>query len=76
MFYLASGCEERVGEVFESRVTMLNAWKGARVLGCKGMHVWGARRTGGREQARGAHGQSAEVRERASWGVWRAGARL
>ncbi|OWM66619.1 hypothetical protein CDL15_Pgr005056 [Punica granatum] len=30
MFYLASGCKERVGEVFESRVTRLNAWKGAR----------------------------------------------
>ncbi|PKI71781.1 hypothetical protein CRG98_007797 [Punica granatum] len=34
--YLASGYEERVGEVFESRVTRLNAWKGARV---QRMHV-------------------------------------
>ncbi|PKI71837.1 hypothetical protein CRG98_007776 [Punica granatum] len=31
VIYLASGYEERVGEVFESRVTRLNAWKGARV---------------------------------------------
>ncbi|PKI49255.1 hypothetical protein CRG98_030364 [Punica granatum] len=31
-----SGYEERVGEVFESRVTRLNAWKGARV---QRMHV-------------------------------------
>ncbi|PKI38854.1 hypothetical protein CRG98_040754 [Punica granatum] len=36
MFYLASGYEERVGEVFESPVTRLNAWKRARVLR---MHV-------------------------------------
>ncbi|OWM84585.1 hypothetical protein CDL15_Pgr014155 [Punica granatum] len=36
MFYLASGYEERVGEVFESRVTQLNAWKDIRV---KGQHV-------------------------------------
>ncbi|OWM65553.1 hypothetical protein CDL15_Pgr023823 [Punica granatum] len=36
MFYLASGYEERVGEVFESRETRLNAWKGARV---QRMHV-------------------------------------
>ncbi|OWM82719.1 hypothetical protein CDL15_Pgr014207 [Punica granatum] len=36
MFYLASGYEERVGEVFESRVTRLNAWKSARV---QRMHV-------------------------------------
>ncbi|PKI72249.1 hypothetical protein CRG98_007323 [Punica granatum] len=36
MFYLASGYEVRVGEVFESRETRLNAWKGARV---QRMHV-------------------------------------
>ncbi|OWM87876.1 hypothetical protein CDL15_Pgr008322 [Punica granatum] len=36
MFYLASGYEERVGEVFESRVTQLNAWKDVQV---QGQHV-------------------------------------
>ncbi|PKI38932.1 hypothetical protein CRG98_040704 [Punica granatum] len=36
MLYLASGYEERVGELFESRMTWLNAWKGAPV---QRMHV-------------------------------------
>ncbi|OWM76938.1 hypothetical protein CDL15_Pgr011663 [Punica granatum] len=31
MFYLASGYEERVEEVFQSQVTRLATWKGARV---------------------------------------------
>ncbi|OWM89275.1 hypothetical protein CDL15_Pgr022321 [Punica granatum] len=31
MLYLASGCKERVGEGFESRVTRLNTWKDVRV---------------------------------------------
>ncbi|PKI36780.1 hypothetical protein CRG98_042826 [Punica granatum] len=31
VIYLALGYEERVGEVFESQVTQLNTWKGARV---------------------------------------------
>ncbi|OWM69327.1 hypothetical protein CDL15_Pgr003928 [Punica granatum] len=31
MFYLASGCEERVGEGFESRVTQWNLRKDVRV---------------------------------------------
>ncbi|PKI70880.1 hypothetical protein CRG98_008771 [Punica granatum] len=31
MLYQASRYEERVGEVFESRVTRLNVWKDARV---------------------------------------------
>ncbi|PKI63900.1 hypothetical protein CRG98_015681 [Punica granatum] len=35
------------------------------------MHVRGARCTGARGQARGAHGGSAGARERARWGVWR-----
>ncbi|PKI41990.1 hypothetical protein CRG98_037608 [Punica granatum] len=49
MFYLASGYEERVEEVFDHRETRLNAWKGARV---QRMHVrarMGAR--GPQEQA-------------------------
>ncbi|PKI34769.1 hypothetical protein CRG98_044836 [Punica granatum] len=52
MFYLASGYEERVGEVFESRETRLNAWKCARV---QRMHVRariGAREHAGRASAR------------------------
>ncbi|PKI59687.1 hypothetical protein CRG98_019920, partial [Punica granatum] len=53
VIYLASGYEERVGEVFESRVTPLNAWKDARV---QRMHVWGARCTG---NAAGMHGRRA-----------------
>ncbi|PKI58349.1 hypothetical protein CRG98_021257 [Punica granatum] len=36
VIYLDSGYEERVGEVFESRVTRLNAWKDARV---QRMHI-------------------------------------
>ncbi|PKI65863.1 hypothetical protein CRG98_013744 [Punica granatum] len=47
VIYLASGYKERVREVFESRVTRLNAWKGARV---QGMHVrvrWAHGRTSG-----------------------------
>ncbi|PKI71964.1 hypothetical protein CRG98_007647 [Punica granatum] len=54
MFYLASGCEERVEEEFESRVTRLNIWKGARV---QRMHVrqgWACGRTSGAQ----AHGQA------------------
>ncbi|PKI63142.1 hypothetical protein CRG98_016474 [Punica granatum] len=46
-----------------------------RVLGCKGMHVRGARSTGARRQARGAHGRSAGASEHARWGVWFAGVR-
>ncbi|PKI64777.1 hypothetical protein CRG98_014846 [Punica granatum] len=49
MSYLVSGYEERVGEVFESRVTRLNAWKDARV---QRRHVRGARCTG---SAAGVH---------------------
>ncbi|PKI60793.1 hypothetical protein CRG98_018782 [Punica granatum] len=76
VIYLASGYEERVREVFESRVTRLNAWKSARVQGACG---WSARETGRRagmqacalacasERARGA---CAAVRDA------RAGARL
>ncbi|PKI75091.1 hypothetical protein CRG98_004565 [Punica granatum] len=37
MLCLASGYKKRVGEVFESQVTRLNAWKGARV---QRVHVW------------------------------------
>ncbi|PKI75560.1 hypothetical protein CRG98_004048, partial [Punica granatum] len=44
---------ERVGEVFESRVTRLNAWKDARV---QRMHVRGARCTG---SVAGMHGRRA-----------------
>ncbi|OWM76427.1 hypothetical protein CDL15_Pgr023970 [Punica granatum] len=49
MIYLASEYEERVGEVFESQVTRLNAWKGARV---QRMHV--RARMGAREDIRPA----------------------
>ncbi|PKI77706.1 hypothetical protein CRG98_001900 [Punica granatum] len=77
-FYLASGYEERVGEVFESRATRLNARKSARV---KGMHIRGARRTG---RAAGVNGRRAGVRAgaraagaRGSGRAWaRGGARL
>ncbi|OWM70536.1 hypothetical protein CDL15_Pgr021951 [Punica granatum] len=50
MLYLASRYEERVVEVFESRVTRLNAWKSARV---QRMHVRARMRAGGMRQARG-----------------------
>ncbi|OWM74320.1 hypothetical protein CDL15_Pgr013224 [Punica granatum] len=50
MFYLASGYEERVGRVFESRVTRLNAWKGARVQRIRSGKDG---RTGSRDCARG-----------------------
>ncbi|PKI59449.1 hypothetical protein CRG98_020208 [Punica granatum] len=60
MFYLASGYEERVREVFESRVTRLNAWKGARV---QRMHVWA-------RMGAGARGRSARACART--GVWHA----
>ncbi|PKI53183.1 hypothetical protein CRG98_026424 [Punica granatum] len=55
VIYLASGYEERVGEVFESRVTRLNAWKGARV---QRMHVRArmGERLGVREHARARQG--------------------
>ncbi|PKI54482.1 hypothetical protein CRG98_025124 [Punica granatum] len=79
VIYLASGYEERVGEVFESRVTRLNAWKDARV---QRMHVWGARcmgstaevhsRSAGRAGVRGARGMRG--RARACAGVRAAGA--
>ncbi|OWM77800.1 hypothetical protein CDL15_Pgr017499 [Punica granatum] len=61
MFYLASGYEERVEEVFESRVTWLNAWNGAQV---QRMHARARMGTG-------ARGRSAGAREHARWGVWR-----
>ncbi|PKI58477.1 hypothetical protein CRG98_021130, partial [Punica granatum] len=75
VIYLASGYEERVGEVFESRVTRLNAWKSAWV---QGMHVWGARCTG---SAVGMHGRRAryagrgQARGRAGVRAGRAGVR-
>ncbi|PKI64541.1 hypothetical protein CRG98_015104 [Punica granatum] len=79
MSYLASGYEERVGEVFESRVTRLNAWKDAWV---QRRPVQGARCTG---SAAGVHrrrtGARADTRL-CAWGVrgrsgWRtAGTRL
>ncbi|PKI41860.1 hypothetical protein CRG98_037730 [Punica granatum] len=53
MFYLALGCEERVGKEFESRVTRLNAWKGAQV---QRMHV--RARMGAREDVRRAAGRA------------------
>ncbi|OWM74323.1 hypothetical protein CDL15_Pgr013227 [Punica granatum] len=43
MLYLASGYEERVEEVFESRVTRLNPWKGVRVQGKHARMGWEAR---------------------------------
>ncbi|PKI41451.1 hypothetical protein CRG98_038150 [Punica granatum] len=84
MFYLASGYEDRVGEVFESRVTRLNAWKGARV---QRMHVRarmgaGAEHWNARACALGclalerAHGRGSGARAWARTGVWRAGAQL
>ncbi|PKI70849.1 hypothetical protein CRG98_008740 [Punica granatum] len=57
----ATGYEKRVGEVFKSRVTRLNAWKSARVQG----HA----RSGSL-----AHGRAARVHGRRTGGVRRAGA--
>ncbi|PKI73124.1 hypothetical protein CRG98_006466 [Punica granatum] len=62
VIYLVSGYEERVGEVFESRVTRLNAWKGARV---QGMHV--RVRMGAREDVRRASKRGSARRACASW---------
>ncbi|OWM72784.1 hypothetical protein CDL15_Pgr024836 [Punica granatum] len=47
MLYLASGYKKRVGEVFESRVTRLNAWKGARVQRMHDWQRWASGRTSG-----------------------------
>ncbi|PKI73428.1 hypothetical protein CRG98_006198 [Punica granatum] len=75
VIYLVSGYEERVGEVFESQVTRLNAWKDARVqrmhirvctdVGCAGRHPGRAR---GRRQASGQASMRPGVRVgRAGW---------
>ncbi|PKI73037.1 hypothetical protein CRG98_006532 [Punica granatum] len=55
VIYLTSRYEERVGEVFKSRGTRLNAWKGARV---QRIHVWARMGTqlGVRENARAQQG--------------------
>ncbi|PKI71849.1 hypothetical protein CRG98_007788 [Punica granatum] len=64
MLYLASGYEEGVGEGFESRMTRLTAWKGARV---QRMHVrarMGAQ-LGAREHAQARRGLGAREGARA-----------
>ncbi|OWM87268.1 hypothetical protein CDL15_Pgr022211 [Punica granatum] len=52
MFYLASRYEERVEKVFESRVTLMNAWKSARVQRLHVRQEWACERTSG---ARAGH---------------------
>ncbi|PKI48600.1 hypothetical protein CRG98_031019 [Punica granatum] len=52
IFYLVSGYKERVREVFESRVTRLNAWKSARV---QIMHVRQGKVHGRTSSARAGH---------------------
>ncbi|PKI60736.1 hypothetical protein CRG98_018856 [Punica granatum] len=59
MLYLASGYEVRVVEVFESRVTRLNAWKSARV---QRMHVQARMRAGGARAHGRARGRAACAR--------------
>ncbi|PKI78402.1 hypothetical protein CRG98_001223 [Punica granatum] len=75
MLYLASGYEERVGEVFVSRVTRLNAWKGARVQRMHDQQRWARGRTSGARTGTWACGWCAgrrRARQRARSGRRRA----
>ncbi|OWM76864.1 hypothetical protein CDL15_Pgr019159 [Punica granatum] len=68
MFNLASGCQERVGEEFESRVTRWNSRKDVRV------HSWTCASMQACRQARGAQAGVQERRVSAQAGA--RGARL
>ncbi|PKI63139.1 hypothetical protein CRG98_016471 [Punica granatum] len=82
MFYLASGCEERVREVFESRVTRLNAWSGARActfreLGARGRVGRHSGHTGGALERASRHaGHTGGALERASMRAGASGERV
>ncbi|PKI37510.1 hypothetical protein CRG98_042108 [Punica granatum] len=63
MLYHASRYEERVGEVFESRVTWLNAWKGAQEQRMRSSKEGRA----GHRSTRGARLCASTVHPRARW---------